>query len=129
MDIKVDLTAIVVVSVVFLASTAIVGIVFWYLHRARELRHETIRQALEKGQALPLELLDGGPNKKRDTDLQKGIKLVATGLGLGLFFHFMFQGQQERLWAIGLIVGFIGIGHLVSHWVTGRKQPDTAPVG
>ncbi|MBL0277005.1 MAG: hypothetical protein IPQ24_13105 [Anaeromyxobacter sp.] len=127
MDLKMDLTPILIVSIVFLASTAIVGIVFWFLHRSRELRHETIRLALEKGQPLPLELLEGGERKTKETDLQKGIKLVLDGVGISLFFLLAFR--QERLWPIGLIVGFVGIGHLVSHWVTGRKQADAPSVG
>jgi hypothetical protein len=127
MDVNLDLTPILIVSVVFLSSTAIVGIVFWFLHRAKELRHQTIQLALEKGQPLPPELLQGGATPSRDTDLQKGIKLVFVGLGLSLFFLFMFQ--NERLWPIGLIVGFVGIGHLVSYWVTGRKQADAPSVG
>ncbi len=127
MDVNVDLTPILIVSVVFLSSTAIVGIVFWFLHRAKELRHQTIQLALEKGQPLPPELLQGGAKPSRDTDLQKGIKLAFVGLGLSLFFFMMFP--HERLWPIGLIVGFVGIGHLVSYWVTGRKQADAPSVG
>ena len=120
MDIKVDLTAIVVVSVVFLTSAIIVATIFFFIHKARELRHATVRLALEKGQPLPAALLDEGPQKPRGNDLASGVKAVFIGLGLSLFFFFF----HRELWPVGLIPGFVGLGHLAAYALTGRKAPD-----
>ena len=120
MDIKVDLTAIFVVSVVFLTSALIVATVFHFVHRARELRHATIRLALEKGQPIPPGLLeDGARGRPRRDDLSSGVKAVFIGVGLSLFFFFV----HRELWPVGLIPGFVGLGHLAAHALTGRQQP------
>jgi hypothetical protein len=126
MDIKVDLTAIVVVSVVFLTSALIVATVLYFIHRARELRHATIRLALEKGQPLPPGLLDdGSPSKPRGNDLSSGVKAIFIGLGLGLFFFFV----HRELWPVGFIPGFVGLGHLAAYALTGRQQPGAPTAG
>jgi hypothetical protein len=124
MDIKVDLTAIVVVSVVFLTSAVIVALVLYFVHRARELRHATIRLALEKGQPLPLDLLEGAPERKAPgSELNSGVKAVFIGVGLSLFFFFFHQA----LWPVGLIPIFVGLGHLAAYALTGRAAPTSPP--
>ncbi len=127
MDLKVDLTAVLVTSAVFLFSAVIVATVFFFIHKAKELRHATIRLALEKGQPLPPDLLDDGLDRLRHrapgNDLAKGVKLVFIGVGLSLFFFFF----QQRLWPIGLILLFVGLGHLAAHALTGRAPPAAPP--
>jgi hypothetical protein len=125
MDIKVDLTAIVVVSVIFLTAAVIVGTVLYFVHRARELRHATIRLALEKGQPLPAGLLDEGERKPRGSDLNSGVKAVFIGLGLCAFFFFI----QRDLGAVGLIPMFVGFGHLAAYALAGRTPPSAPPAG
>jgi hypothetical protein len=126
MDIKADLTAIVVVSVVFLTAALIVATVFYFIHRARELRHATIRLALEKGQPLPPGLLEDGPRgQRRGNDLNSGVKAVFIGMGISLFFFFF----HRELWPVGLIPGFVGLGHLAAHALTGRRPPGAPAAG
>jgi hypothetical protein len=123
MNFDLDLTAILIVSIVFICSASIVATVMFFVHRSNEQKHQTIRLALEKGQPLPPELLESGRNPT--SDLLKGIKLTFTGLGLGLFFFFF----MRHLWPIGLIVLFVGLGHLVAHAVTRTGRTATPPVG
>jgi len=129
MDLKVDLTPFLVTSVFFLAAAVIVATVFHFIHKAKELRHATIRLALEKGQPLPPDLLDGAADRLRasrpGSDLARGTKLSFIGVGLSLFF--LFTGYAH--WAIGLIVLFVGLGHLAAHGLTARDQPAPPPVG
>jgi hypothetical protein len=125
MNFNIDVTGIVVVSVIFITAAVIVATVFYFVHRADELKHQTIRMALEKGQPLPPELLHDGP-RRREPDLNRGIKLCFIGAGLSLFFHFLNPPGAEHLWAIGLIVLFVGLGHLASHFVT-RSSRSAAP--
>lgn len=118
MDLKVDLTAITVVSVVFLTSAIIVATVFLFLHRGKELKHATIRLALEKGQPLPAALLSEGTRRPPVNDLAAGVKALFIGVGLGLFFW----SFQPQLWAVGLIPAFVGLGHVAAWYVTGRNK-------
>jgi hypothetical protein len=125
----IDLTPIIIVSVVFLTAAIIVATVFTFIHKAKELRHATIRLALEKGQPLPPGLLDpavtdlSGRLSQSHNDLAKGVKLVFIGVGLSLFF--LVTGYAH--WGIGLIVLFVGLGHLVSYALVGRSPPDAPP--
>jgi len=121
MDLQVDLTPIVTTSVVFLTAAVIVATVLYFLHRAKELKHQTIRLALEKGLPLPPGLLDDAATAQpKGNDLATGVKLVFIGVGIGLFFYFL---GHPRLWAAGFIPGFVGVGYLVAYALTGRPQP------
>ena len=126
MDLKVDLTPIVVTSVVFLTAAVIVATVFFFAHRAKELKHQTIRLALEKGLPLPPGLLDDAARARpRGNDLARGVKLAFIGVGLSLYFYL----TQPHLWPIGLIVLFVGLGHLAAHALTGRPPPAEPTAG
>ncbi len=115
-------------------AAVIVGLVGYFKNQERRQRHETIRLALEKGQPVPPELLDdelalakqalGSGGRRRD--LAKGIQWIFTGVGLSLFL-WIFR-PEHSLWAVGLILIFIGLGKLVAHAVT-RGQDAPAPGG
>jgi hypothetical protein len=94
--------------------------------RREQLMHETIRQLVEKGQAIPPELLNGGrglseaddgPSTRKNT-LLGGAVCVATGLGLMVMFFAM--NSQSWLWAIGCLPLFVGVAMLVV-WRMERK--------
>jgi len=115
------LAPILVSAVVFGFTLAIVVAVLYARHRARQMRHETIRLALEKGQPLPPELLE--PPLRPAGDLARGVKLLALGLGISLMLFFM----EKRAWPVGLILLLLGLGYLVSHWLTGRQGAPGGP--
>lgn len=126
MNVDMDVTPVLIVSVVFLTSAIIVATVFLFIHRSKELRHQTIRLALEKGQPLPPGLLDDSARPRpRANDLKSGVKAVFIGLGLSLFFFFV----HRDLWPVGLIPMFVGFGHLAAYALTGRSQPGTPSAG
>jgi hypothetical protein len=108
----------------FFMSVAIVALVSYFNGQELKQRHETIRAALEKGQVLPPDLLT--PRKPPRSDLASGIQLLFAGVGISLFL-WIFK-PERGLWAVGLIVIFVGLGRLVSHVVAGRKAP-AAPGG
>jgi hypothetical protein len=108
----------------FFMAVAIVGLVGYFNHQARKQRHETIRLALEKGQPLPPELL--AATRPARSDLSSGIQWIFVGVGLGLFLWFF--RPEHSLWAVGLILVFVGLGKLVAHAVTSRASP-AAPGG
>jgi hypothetical protein len=107
-------------GIVFAFSALIVGIIFYARHREKQLRHETIRLALEKGQALPPELLQGGARTQR-SDLSRGVLLLSVGAGLTLFLAV----ERHRGWGAGLVLVCLGLGYLVSH-ALGRRAPAPA---
>jgi hypothetical protein len=115
-----NLTAVLVTSTVFGFTAIVVFTSVYFRHRARQMRHETIRLALEKGQPLPPELLGvlREPEPARG-DLQRGVKLIAVGIGLSVFLFLM----HKHAWPVGLILLALGAGYLVSHWLTGRGPP------
>lgn len=115
-------------------AAVIVAVVGYFRSQERKQRHETIRLALEKGQPLPAELLDSELSiasrsfgaTARQGDLARGIQWIFAGAGISLFLWFLKPAQS--VWAVGLVVLFVGLGKLVSHAVTGR-QPPTPPGG
>jgi len=107
----------------FSMAVAIVALVGYFRQQERKQRAELIRLALEKGQALPAELLDA-PTPARN-DLANGIQTIFLGVGLGLFL-WLFK-PEKPLWAVGLMIVIFGLGKLASHAVTSRTPP--APGG
>lgn len=101
-----------------LALLALVALVTIALGRMR-LRTETKR--LEVAQRLVEQGIDPPPGLLMGparNDLRKGIVLLFAGAGLfasGLF------GADRGLMAGGLVPEFIGVGYLVSYWLTARR--------
>lgn len=78
--------------------------------RKNRMTQETVRLMVEKGASIPPELLiePVAPT----SDLRRGIKGLAFGLGLTLFLVAFRDLREEGLWAVGLIPLFVGLGHL-----------------
>ncbi len=111
-----------VTSVVFGFTLLIVLAILYARHRARQMRHETIRLALEKGQPLPPDLLN--PPARPGSDLTRGVKLLSLGLGLSAMLSLM----QRHAWPVGLILVALGLGYLASHWLAGGRKTPGPPV-
>jgi len=122
-----DITAVLVVGTIF-GFTAIIVVASMYVrHRARQMRHETIRLALEKGQPLPPEVLGGSRE-----GLTRGVRLIALGVGLSAFLFLVVPSRagihgHQHVWAVGLILVAIGVGHLLSDWLTRGQRPPPGP--
>jgi hypothetical protein len=124
-----------IVGTVFGFTAIIVAVVAYARHRSNQLRHETIRLAIEKGQPLPPDLLDApsvrdsydarGRNTP-ERDLRRGLVLLALGIGLCLYLGVgNFTGSGHH-WAVGFIPGLIGAAYLVAYAV-GRGRGPSAP--
>ncbi len=120
-----EIVPVFVVAIVFFTSAIIVATVFYFLHRAKELRQQTVRLLLEKGQPVPPALLAEGEPPQPRNDLASGVKALFVGIGLSLFFYFV----HRDLWPVGLIPGFLGLGYIAAWFLTGRQQPAVPTVG
>ena len=92
-------------------------------HRARELRHQTIRFMVDKGQPVPPELLnDPAKAPPPGTDLSRGVKLISLGVGICAFLYLV----SERAWSLGLVFIALGIGYVVAHKLSPPPSPEPA---
>ncbi len=107
----------------FALVAILVGMDHFHKHRARELRHQTIRFMVDKGQAVPPELLtDPAKARPPGSDLSRGVKLIAAGVGIAAFLFLM----SERAWSLGLVFIALGIGHVVAHRLSPPPPPEPA---
>jgi hypothetical protein len=109
----------------FALGVIIVGV----LEKAQKerLRHETIQRALEKGQQLPPELLEGKPLRRARDDRRGGLIAIAVGIGLFVFFGAMrADGIPDGLKWLGLIPGLVGVALLIN-WALERGEKNGEP--
>jgi Domain of unknown function (DUF6249) len=111
-----QVTGVVAELVVFGCPVLIVAIMVFGRYRRAQLLHETLRVMVEKGAAIPPELLV--PPKPPANDFRRGILLVSLGVGLiALLFH-----HGRGAWAVGLVPLLLGVGYLVLARL-GEKPP------
>jgi hypothetical protein len=118
-----SLAAILTTSAVFGSVVLIVGLSLYAGYRRRLMQHETVRQALERGAALPPHLLDPAPNP--DADLRRGILLVSLGAGIGLLLAVL--PDTHGAWGTGFVLGLLGLGYLLSWYLIGRRRAAAEP--
>ncbi len=121
-DLGATMVSILVPAIIFGFVLAIVFGAFFLGYRETKEKQETLRLAIEKGVAIPPELIaatrgDDSP----DRDLRRGIRQIFIGIGLGVLLWFVapFRG----VWAVGAMLVIFGLGHLVAARV-GRRTPD-----
>jgi len=91
--------------------------------RASRHRHETLRLMVEKGVQIPTELIVEPPKRQRSA-LQRGVSLVALGVGLSLFLLLAPAGKLGGYWAGGLVFVLLGAGQLLAWWIERRGTAD-----
>ncbi|MGC4000597.1 MAG: DUF6249 domain-containing protein [Anaeromyxobacter sp.] len=123
-DLAEGVTAVLATATVFFSAVAIIGLVLYAGHRARVLRHETIRLALEKGQPLPPGLLDSPRREPRaHRDLRLGLNLLAVGIGLAICLGGLSGWQLDGPWSVGVVPALLGCGYLLTWTLIGRGEP------
>jgi hypothetical protein len=102
-----------------------------FVQRRQELWHETARVALEKGQPLPplpRDMQAPRSEPRRATDFRAGLVLLATGVGLYLFF----QTFLPALRFVAAIPACIGVALLLFLLLSDYREdkpgkPDANP--
>ena len=103
-----QLQAIVAEIVVFGCPVLIVGLMVFGRYRRARILHDTLRLMVEKGSAIPPELLV--PPKPPVNDFRRGVLLISLGVGLmGLLGTHAGKG----IWGIALVPLMLGVGYLV----------------
>jgi hypothetical protein len=113
---------------VFFVPAAVVILSIWfvfhYLNKKQQMKHETIRQMVEKGVPIPENFPwdDTQPRQPAST-LGRGLKLV--GIGLGLIVFFIVFGWTNFA-GIGAIPLFIGLAYLLVWHLEKKKTGASA---
>lgn len=124
-DLEKILVPTVSVVAVFASIVAVCALFFAFLHRRNRMLHETVRLMVEKGVAIPPELLTK-PDKKNPertrNDLRRGWKLI--GVGVGLLCLAMFGAGPLKVGVVGFIPLFLGLAFVMISRLE-RKNKET----
>jgi len=117
-----ELTGIVAEVVVFGCPVLIVGLMVFGRYRRAQLLHQTLRVMVEKGSAIPPELLV--PPKPPADDFRRGVLLISFGVGLiGLLAILAGKGA----WSVGLVPLMLGMGYMVVAKLGTKPPADPSP--
>jgi hypothetical protein len=120
------LVSIGVPAIIFSFVLAIVWGAFFLGYRETKEKQETLRLAIEKGIAIPPELVAGAKRESSpEQDLRNGVKLVFVGLGVGVLLWFI--APYRNVWAVGAMIGIFGLGHIVASGIGRRGSKPSGP--
>ncbi|MCV6614356.1 MAG: DUF6249 domain-containing protein [Cellvibrionaceae bacterium] len=102
------LVAVVAIVLIFGMPVLIVGVVMYGRHKRRQLVNESIDKLLENGREIPPELLNEVAGRDEKSTLNKGVMLVAIGVGLMAFLG----SVAGEVGTVGLIPALIGVAHI-----------------
>jgi uncharacterized protein DUF6249 len=116
----------IIFSMVFGAPVLIVAAIMFFSYLRSRSLHRTVRDMVEKGQAVPPALFAPPPAVRARSDMRRGVVLVMVGFGIMIFFGAV-NDWEGGAWAIGIIPFLIGVGHLLVWKLEGPKDADKAP--
>ena len=119
---KTQLTSI-AVPIAFFAVFPICMLVLFHF-RSKGLREKqlTLRAMVEKGVAIPPELLVTQDSiTTMEKDRKKGLLFTLFSLGLIAFLG-LSESSPDRMWSVGLMPLFLGIGYLINWRLSLKKQ-------
>lgn len=99
----------------------IVIITLWFRYKNKQAKYKLAAEALAAGQSIPKELFNEADNQHNDV-LNKGIKNIFLGIGLGVFLWIL--SEQEGLAAIGFLVFCMGLGQVLIAYTTRPKKKE-----
>jgi hypothetical protein len=120
--------AVLVPLVVFSAPAVIVWIVSYFNARKRLTIHETLRHAIDKGQALSPDLMDrmSMVTDPVRADLRRGVLFLAFGAAFGVLSALIGYEEAEALTpmlGVATFPIFLGIAY-IGLWAFGRGKSE-----
>ncbi len=91
-------------------------------------RQQTIRLAIERGQALDAALVEkmlAPPNTSPGNPFTWPVAILSAGVGLGIFGAFMRQIDEEAFWSLvgtGSMIAIIGAGLFLNAYLRPRLR-------
>jgi hypothetical protein len=128
-DSDVPWMAVPIVMIVFLTifgtPVLIVAVIMYFSFSKTRALHRTVQMMVEKGQEVPVALLNPPPAQRQRSDLRRGVVLVMIGLGLMIFFAAA-NDWEGGAWSLGIIPFLIGAGYLLV-WKLDARKENTSP--
>ena len=119
---------------IFFVPVVMIILIVWFRSNERrnryQLQAEVYAKAIEKGQSIPDDLF--AELQKKRNPLQKGIILIATGIGVSLMFvlmaipatridHEAFDGMMTAA-SLGVLPLIIGVAYVLIHFIEKKKD-------
>lgn len=131
-----DMTPILIVAIVFSAITAIIFGPSYLKSREKREIQETVRHAIDKGQALPPELIDAMTRDvasklpSRTRDLRRGVIWLAVGIGFAAFSYLSnlgwndhdMEGASAAMMGLAAIPVTVGLAFIVLSFFNPNKE-------
>ena len=118
-----------IVLIVFLSifgtPVLIVAVIMYFSFSKTRALHRTVQMMVEKGQEVPVALLNPPPAQRQRSDLRRGVVLVMIGLSLMIFFGAV-NDWEGGAWSLGIIPFLIGAGYLLV-WKLDARKENTSP--
>ena len=111
--------------VMFIVIGVVIGLSFYFRHKTRQELQMTVRVAIDKGQELTPEVLEGLADSLNSKfgDLRRGVISIAIGIALLVFGFLLGEEEAERpLMAISVFPFLIGIVYVGLWYFIKRKE-------
>jgi hypothetical protein len=108
----------IVLPLLCLTPLAILVVVLRHRQAIAALKQKTLLELLERGAAVPPELLADASMSARGGDLRRGLVLSLTGIG-AIVFAWTLPRHNE--WGLGLLPLFAGLGYLIT-WLLEKRN-------
>ena len=116
------LTSIMVPIAFFLCILLLVGTIQYMGLRKDRNKHQTLQLMVEKGAQIPVELIT--TQKRRGSDLRRGLVLIGAGLGIALFLLMTKDARNSGAFGLGLVPALIGGGYLLAWKLEGKGRQE-----
>ncbi len=124
-SVEAPIVAVAVPIAFFLTVVGTTALVLVFRHRREELRHETIRIALDKGMDLSPDLIY--PARSVKSAFRRGVVLVAAGLGLMVILGTV--DSEQGSWSLGFLPFLLGLAYLVVWRLEERSRTGGVETG
>ena len=105
-----------------LAPISIIGLIFYFIRQSRKDKIRLAELAAQNGQPIPTDLLRSAKNS--NANYAPGVRQCCLGIGLAIFLGII---MDELGFGIGALVFFIGLGKIISVYLTKDKLLPNSP--